>query len=78
MNRKNIDNVRFVDLDEFLILEIVGFKFPNEEEVLKIGYRVDGITKTGARVESLYSDRTSAQDKLCVKFIMENWVNAKK
>jgi hypothetical protein len=78
MNRKNIDNVRFVDLDEVLILEIVPIQFVNEAKVVEEGFKVDAITKNGLRLESLFVDKQSHTDKLCYKFIQDNWVNAKK
>lgn len=78
MNRKNIDNVRFIDLDEVLIMEIVPIQFIDEAKMVKEGYRVDAITKTSLRLESLFVDKQSGTDKLCYKFIQDNWVNAKK
>ena len=77
MNRKNIDNVRFIDLDEVLIMEIVPIQYV-EDKLVKDAFRVDAITKTGLKLESLFVDKQSSTDKLCYKFIQDNWVNAKK
>jgi hypothetical protein len=77
MNRKNLDNVRFVDLDEFVLMEIVPIQFPDDGKVLRDGFRVDGVSRNGLRIEGLYVDRQSGQDKLCQKFIADNWVNKK-
>lgn len=83
MNRKNIDGQRFVDLDEIAFMEIVSFKYefhdaPTNMTTLKKGFRVDGVTKTGLRIESLYEERQSGTDKMCLNFINANWINAKK
>lgn len=78
MNRKNIDNFRFIDLDELLVMEIIPIQFVDEARLVKDGFRVDGITKNGLRLENLYSDKQSGSDKLCFKFIADNWVNVKK
>jgi hypothetical protein len=77
MNRKNIDNFRFIDLDEFSMMEITPMQFVDEGRILREGFKVDGITRNGVRVEGLYVDRVSSQDKLCVKWISDNWVNKK-
>ncbi len=77
MNRKNIDNFRFIDLDEFVSMEIVPIQYVTPEMIVKNGFRVDGITKTGLKFEGLYVDKVSDGDKLCYKFIADNWVNAK-
>lgn len=78
MNRKNIDNVRYVDLDEFVVMEIVPIQFIGNDKVVQEGFRVDGITKTGLRIESLYVEKQSNDTVRCAKFIAENWVNQKK
>lgn len=78
MNRKNLDNIRYADLDEFILMEIVLKQYPDENKVLKDAYCVDGVTKTGLRVEGLFIDKQSGGDKACTTFIMNNWVNAKK
>lgn len=78
MRRVNIDGSRFMDLDEFMIMEVVPIRFEAEEGVLKSGFKVDAITKIGSRVESLFIDKISGSDKLCYKWISDNWVNAKK
>lgn len=78
MNRKNIDNIRYVDLDEVVIMEIVPIQFVIEGNMIKEGFRVDGITKTGLRIESLYVEKQDKVTIRCEKFIADNWVNAKK
>jgi hypothetical protein len=77
MNRKNIDNIRFVDLDEFVVLQIVRIEFADESRTLKDGFRVDGLTKNGLTIESLFVDRQSGKPDLCTKFIMDNWSSKK-
>lgn len=78
MNRKNIDNVRYVDLDEFIVMEIIPIQFIIEGNMIKEGFRVDGITKNGLRIESLYVEKQDNTKVRCEKFIADNWVNAKK
>ena len=81
MNRKNIDNMRFVDFDEFQEMRIVPIQFPEkigENTVLKEGYEVIGYTKQGLKVEELFVERQAKDSTRCFKFIMDNWVNAKK
>lgn len=78
MRRVNIDGFRFMDLDDFMFMEIVPIRFEVEDGILKSGFRVDGITKIGSRVEGLFMDKLSGSDKLCFKWISDNWVNAKK
>lgn len=81
MNRKNVDNIRFVDFDEFLLMDIKELPYVDssnaEKIVIKKHYRVDGITKAGLTVEGLYLDVQSNSDKGCFKFIMDNWVSKK-
>jgi hypothetical protein len=78
MNRKNIDDLRFVDLDEFVALSIVPIQYiDNVNKIVKEAYKVDGVTKNGLSIPELFIDRQSGTDKLCHKFIMDNWVNKK-
>ena len=81
MNRKNIDNFRFVDLDEFVMMDIEPCQVivkEGELSVVKECFRVDGITKQGLRIEGLYKDTQSGKIDMCSNFIMKNWVDAKK
>ena len=78
MNRKNVDNIRFVDFDELTLMAIVPFTFINDGNQATPGFRVDGLLKNGVSVEGLFVDKQSGQDKLCTNFIMNNWVNARK
>lgn len=82
MNRKNIDKTRFVDLDELSILEVRELSYidnSNPDKIeLKKHFRVDGVTKSGLTVESLFVDTQSQSDKLCLNFITTHWLNSKK
>jgi len=81
MNRVKLDDVRYIDLDEFISMEIVPIQFIDDKDgvkTVKDGFRVDGITKQGLRVDSLCIDKQSGKDLACRNFVMANWVNAKK
>ena len=78
MNRKNIDNVRFVDLDECVVLQIIPFEYADETRTLKNGYAVHGVTKNGLSIENLFVDKNSGTTKACERYIIDNWVSKSK
>lgn len=80
MNRKNIDDRLFLDLDELVSVQIVQFQFPEAtSNVLKDnGFMVVGKSKNGLSFEGLFIDKQSGSDKACVNWIINNWVNGKK
>lgn len=80
MNRKNVDNFRYMDFDEFVMMEIEPCQVIVTEgniNVVKECFRVDGVTKAGFKIEGLYRDTQSGKIDMCANWIMSNWVKGK-
>ena len=77
MNKKNIDNFRFLDIDRFWFLEITPFRTIGEDNTVRDGFKVDGVTVDNVRIEKLYYDLQSGSSKLCEKWIIDNWLSKK-
>ena len=76
MNKQIITKQLFVDMDEFLLMEIERFQYVQEPNTLKIGYKVVGTTKNGFKVE-LYKEVESGLDTKCYAWINTNWLKLK-
>lgn len=81
-NRRNLDNIFFLDFDEILVLYPVEITFTSEKDPmqLKKGFAVDGYTKTGLNLRQLlgrflYEDRKSGKPDECINFITTYWLN---
>lgn len=78
MNRKNIDNSRYVDLDEIIMMVIEPMTYLDNEQRANQGFKVDGVSKQGFQIPSLFVAKNEKGNIACEEFILKNWVNAKK
>lgn len=80
-NRRNLGNKVFIDFDELLLLYPVMIEYADKEnpQLRKVGFAVDGFTKTGLNLKSLlgeflFIDKSGKVDA-CISFINDYWLN---